>query len=665
MNRHKPKTKNEVRVIPRAMKPLANGEAAPAGTAVLAVNVRQREQSLQVTGSPATVGALAVGDRLLLLADDHRVTCAGSTVKVDNAAVATVNGTVVGAHAIGDIIVIVTDQSLTYLRQNGGTWTVLDPAAAIPGIELTAQTATVTAGIPAYTFIEPYRQWQAPLSEGDTTALAALLRSSWNALSADIAAVGRHRAPLLARWAVRLHDDSYLWMSDAVRLGDATLTNADRITAIVDSTNDGFIGTQATSLAMTHFAIDVTVTRDIAAEWLPLVKSIDVFVTDEAHLLTSSRALDYRCLTRTTGGREHVLEMGLSRRSAQAIALELASSSWHLVATAPTASHLTGADFVMPTEPLSLTTSQCEAVGHLPSLADVTGSTSAGGRLYCCTRGGDVVVSHPGNPLAEARRRAVIGAVPLALAVVTRPLYLGGFGRYPVYVFSDDGIYAIPQSAAGTLGEARLVDRTVIDAAVAPVEAWRDVWFVSRHGHLCRLSGAQVTVVQRDAGYRAMAWSDAYSELWLLPAAGYPLALMADGTMSRRTVDAEQLYSDPRHAVAVTDDGTLLDLEREQEAVMPVTWDSHPVALDSWMGAPVGRVLWHISAPECDLTLRLVGQRGVMAGDADMSVITVTGAVNQPLAAPVVRWPSRTARLVMSGTARSGSLLLPAVLYRS
>ena len=196
MNRHKPKTKNEVRVIPRAMKPLANGEAAPAGTAVLAVNVRQREQSLQVTGSPATVGALAVGDRLLLLADDHRVTCAGSTVKVDNAAVATVNGTVVGAHAIGDIIVIVTDQSLTYLRQNGGTWTVLDPAAAIPGIELTAQTATVTAGIPAYTFIEPYRQWQAPLSEGDTTALAALLRSSWNALSADIAAVGRHRAPL-------------------------------------------------------------------------------------------------------------------------------------------------------------------------------------------------------------------------------------------------------------------------------------------------------------------------------------------------------------------------------------------------------------------------------------------------------------------------------------
>ena len=662
MNRHKPKTKNEVRVIPRAMNPLANGEAAPAGTAVLAVNVRQCEQSLQVTGRPATAGALAVGDRLLLLAGEHRVTCAGATVKVDNAAVATVNGTVVGAHAIGDIIVIVTDQGLTYLRQNGGTWTVLDPAAAIPGIELTAQTATVTADIPAYTFAEPYRQWQAPLSDGDTTALSALLRSAWNALSADIAAVGRHSAPLLARWAVRLHDDSYLWMSDPVRLGDATLTNADRITAIVDSDNNGFTGTQATSLAMTHFAIGVTVSRDIAVEWLPLVKSIDVFVTDEAHLLTSSRALDYRCLTRTTGGREHVLEMGLSRRSAQAIAL--ASSSWHLVATASAASHLTGADFVMPIEPLSLTTSQCEAVGHLPSLAGVTGSTSAGGRLYCCTRGGDVVVSQPGNPLAEARRSAVMGTVPLALAVVTRPLYSGGFGRYPVYVFSDDGIYAIPQSATGTLGEARLVDRTVIDAAVAPVEAWRDVWFVSRHGHLCRLSGAQVTVVQRDAGYRAMAWSEAYSELWLLPAAGYPLALMADGTMSRRTVDAEQLYSDPRHAVAVTDDGTLLDLEREQEAVMPVTWNSHPVALDAWMGAPVGRVLWHISAPESDLTLRLVGQRGVMAGDADMSVITVTGAVNQPLAVPVVRWPSRTVRLSLSGTARSGSLLLPTVLYR-
>ena len=68
-----------------------------------------------------------------------------------------------------------------------------------------------------------------------TFALERILRAAWNALLADAAADGRHAAPMLVRWAVRLHDDSYLWISDPVRVGDATLANADRISAIVDS----------------------------------------------------------------------------------------------------------------------------------------------------------------------------------------------------------------------------------------------------------------------------------------------------------------------------------------------------------------------------------------------------------------------------------------------
>ena len=668
MNKHKTMNKpmnKPIRVIPRAMSPLANGEAAPTGAAVLAVNVREREQSLQVAGRPATVGAITAGDRLLLMTDGHRVTCAGSSIKVDNAIVATVGGTVVGAHAIGDIIVVVTSEGLTYLRPHDGNWTVLDPMAALPALTLTARTATATAVIAPYTFAAPYSQWRAPLSDDDTSALAALLRNAWTALSTDLVADGRHIAPLLARWGVRLHDDSYLWMSEPVRLGDATLANADRIAAAVDYGSDGFVGTQAATLAMTHYAVGIDVTSGISPEWLPLIKSIDVLVTSEAHLLTTSRTLDYRCITRSVAPREYVLEMGLSRRGASAITMELAGSPWHLVATAAASPHLDGTDFVPPSTPLTLTSSQCAAIGHLPSLQGVVGTTAAGGRLYCCTRGGDVVVSHPGNPLAEAHRRSVMGAVPLALAVVTRPLYSGGFGRYPVYVFSDDGIYAIPQSATGTLGEARLVDRTVIAAGVSPVEAWRDVWFVSRHGHLCRLSGAQVTVVQREVDYKALAWSGAHDELWLLPEHGYPQVMMASGAMSERTVDAEQLYSDPRHAVAVTDDGSLLDLEHELLALMPVTWRSHPVALDPLMASPVQRVVWHVSSPEAHLSLKLVGQRGIMAGDSDMSTVNVDGAIDPPLATPVVLWPVRTLRLSATGTALAGTLLLPAIIERA
>ena len=657
------KNMREVRVTARAMAPLTNGEAAQCGEALLAQNLRERESSLMVTGEPAVTGAIAVGDRLLLLDDGCCVTCRGTTVKIDGAAVATVAGNIVGAHAVGDLVVVVTDAGLTYLSRRDGAWTVLDPAAAVPQLSIVASVSTSSAEVDAYTFVAPYSQWRAPLADDDRAALTARLRSAWSALSNDIHAEGRYLAPLLVRWAVRLLDGSYLWMSDPVRVGDMTLANADRISTLVETSGNSFTGVQATQLALRHYGLDIAVTRDIGAEWLPLVSSIDVFVTAEPQLLTACRSLDYRCVTRTTGGREYVLEMGLSRRSTSAISRELACSPWHLVATATATGQVSGSDFGAPAEALTLTNVQCVAIGQLPALDGVVCSTIAGGRLYCCTRDGDVVASMVGNALAEGHRRRVTGAVPLAMAVVTRPLYSSGFGRYPVYVFTDDGIYAIPQSATGVLGEARLVDRTVIAAAVQPVEGGGTVWLLSRHGHLCRLDGSRLTVCHRDVDCKALAWCDAHSELWMLPAAAYPVVMMPSGRLSVRTVAAAQLYSDPRHAVAVTDAGHLLDLEHEMPALVPVAWHSHPVAQDALLGEAVRRVVWHVSSPEADLTLKVVGQRGIMAQDSDVSAIIVTGAVDQPLATPTMAVRARTVRLMLDGVARSGTLVLPALLY--
>ena len=653
----------ELRVIARGMVPLANGEAAQCGEALLAQNVREQESSLQVTGQPAVTGTIAVGERLLLLADGHKVTCRGRSVKRDGVPVVTVGGNIVGAHALGDLIVIVADTGLTYLKQHEGAWRVLNPADAVPQLSIGTDEAIVSTAIDAYTFAEPYRQWQAPLADADCDALKARLQSAWSSLTADVHAEGRYLAPMLVRWAVRLHDGSYLWMSEPVRVGDATLANANRLAADVVTSGSSFTGIEATSLRLTHYGLDINVTRDIAAEWLPLVASIDVFATDEAQLLTSGRSLDYRCVTRTTGGREYVLEMGFTRRSAAAISRELAASPWHLVATAPLAAHVTGNDFGAPAEPLTLTNGQCSTIGRLPSLEGVVCSTLAGGRLYCCTHDGDVVSSATGNALAEAYRRRVVGAVPLSMAVVTRPLYSSGFGRYPVYVFTDDGIYAIPQGAQGTLGEARLVDRTVVAAGVSPVEGGGSIWLVSRHGHLCRLDGSRLTVCCRDVGCVGLAWSGAHEELWLLRDSAYPVVLLPSGRMSVRTVAAAQLYCDPRHAVAVTDTGSVLDLECETDVAMPVVWRSHPVALHPLMGERVHRVVWHLSGDELDLTLRVTGQRGIMAMEGDVSVVTVTGSVQQPLATPTVTVPCRTLRLSLEGMARSGTLLLPTLIY--
>ena len=659
------KVMSETRVVPRAVVPLANGEAAQRGDAYRALNMREREEALQVTGRPVVAGAIAAGDRLLTIGGSNIVTCSGRVVRIDGQTVATAGSEIVGAHTIGDMLVVVCRDGLIWLARQGEGWILLDPADAVPQLTFGTALSTSTATIGPYDFVEPYNEWRAPLADADTSALADMLSTAYNSLNADARAEGRHTAPMLVRWAVRLWDGTYLWMSEPVRVGDATLANANRIEALVTVAGQRFAGIVATPLPLIHYALTIDVTRSIAAEWLPLVAGIDVLATDEARLLNSSHALDYRCLTRTTGDRQYVLEMGLSRRSAGAVTAQLAASSWHLIATARASTLMSGEDFVAPVLPMTLTPSQCAALAAPFAVSGVVGSTTACGRLYCCTNSGDIVVSAAGNALVEAHRRRVVGASPLAMAVATRPLYSSGFGRYPVYVFSDDGIYAIPQSATGTLGEARLVDRTVIDGNVAPVEGGLDVWLISRHGHLCSLNGSRLEVRLRDVDCKAMAWSNAYGELWLLPSTGNPQVLMASGRMSERTLDAAQLYSDPRHAVAVSASGTVLDLEQETPVVQPVMWQTHPIALHPLMGKALHRVVWHVSGEDVSLTLRVTGQRGIMAQDCDMSVTMVTGRVEQPLATPTMAWRARTLRLNVDGTARSGTLLLPSIVYSS
>ena len=655
----------ETRVVPRAVVPHVNGEAAHGGEAVEAVNVREHEASLQVTGQPAVAGMIGNGERLLLIEGSHQVTVSGSTVLIDGDIVATVAGTIVGAHAIGSLIVIVTSEGFIYLSPSGGTWSVLDPADAVPQLSIGVEISTVSADLDAYTFAAPYSHWAAPLASADTSALARMLRTAWSALHSDALAEGYHTAPMLVRWAVRLLDGTYLWMSDPMRVGDATLANADRVSANVTTTSNSFTGIEATTMAFKRYSLTLDVTRDIGAAWLPLVAGIDLLATDEAELLTASRSLDYRCITRTQGGREYILEMGLSRRNAAAITYQLTTSSWHLIASAPAAPHIQGSDFVAPDRELTLTPAQCAAVGTSMHVDGVVCSTTAGGRLYCCTPGGDVIVSAPGNALVEAHRRTVLGTTPLAITVMPRPLYSNGLGRYPVYVFTDDGIYAIPQDPSGTLGEARLVDRTVIAPDVAPVEGGRAIWFVSRHRHLCRLNATRVEVWQHDVDYRALAWCNAYSELWALPQSGNPVAMMTSGAWSERTVDVAQLYCDALHAVAVSDDGTLLDLERETPATMPVKWCTHPVAIHALLCRAVQRVVWHVKSEGAALELCVTAQRGIMVQNCTVSRIVVDGVIEQPLATAPMTIGARTLRLSLEGTASAGTLLLPTLIYHS
>ena len=81
------------------------------------------------------------------------------------------------------------------------------------------------------------------------------------------------------------------------------------------------------------------------------------------------------------------------------------------------------------------------------------------------------------------------------------------------------------------------------------------------------------------------------------------------------------------------------------------------------MGLLVKRVVWHAVSDDADLSLRVKGQCGIMAREQDVSYITVQGAVNQPLATPTMAIHARTLTLALDGNARTGSFLMPSLIF--
>jgi hypothetical protein len=96
---------------------------------------------------------------------------------------------------------------------------------------------------------------------------------------------------------------------------------------------------------------------------------------------------------------------------------------------------------------------------------------------------------------------------------------------------------------------------------------------------------------------------------------------------------------------------------------MSVVWDSHPVALDPLMARRLRRVVWHLVSDAAELNLGVMGQRGIMAQNQEVSHMIVRGAIDQPLASPVMSIPARSMTLHVTGTATTGTLLLPFLAY--
>lgn len=798
--------KNDIRIAHCGVEQVANGESAQAGAASELINMREREQALEVVGELQILEQLAPGDRVLLVDDDRTLVLRGNTVLWNGAVVLVSSCAVINAHRVGELLVVVTEQGNEVLQRTTTGYTRLNIADAIPQLHLAAvENTTHQVTVTGYEFDVPYNTWQAPLAAADVEGLSKVVRNACATMQSTVAQQGRYAGVLLARYGVRLWDDSYLWLSQPVIVGHSLVGGSHRATTEVYTTSGKYAGVGDFNLEMESYRLGITMTSGVGESWRAMVKSIDVLVSAPASVIDTS-GLDYRCVVSTSSGtRRYLLEVGPRSRSASAILQQVLGSDWHVIAST---SVLDGSGFAgastavssqqvlpgvrcysvtsqlrTPTSieswlassaqhlaicstpiggvtmehngrlyhaPQSLSTSNPWDVlpwlesgistGQVPTVVKVTLSTASGDAVittsgtcsYSATSlnpiicfpdsrvthiaiavggkkwemnlsplngmavyvnpslagnalvngtvdgsgssaiiepaNGTLVVSAVSNPLVMQWQAAVSGNNIIGLAAACRPIYSGGFGRYPVYLFTDKGIMALPQHTSGDYGEPRLISQEVLAAGAEPVMVGDAVWFVSQHGVLCRLSGSTVGWMLRNVESTAqLAWNGKERELWIANRDGYVQVLMPSGRTYSRSLQVGNLYSGARHSLAVDSNGVLLNLSVEHDAMVPVSYLSQPFETDALMRRKLRHIVWNVFTtstasglePQGEAELTLRGERGSSCHGFVINRVRALGTIAAPLSRPILAHPCRTLRLAINATLPSRTLVLP------
>lgn len=103
-----------------------------------------------------------------------------------------------------------------------------------------------------------------------------------------------------------------------------------------------------------------------------------------------------------------------------------------------------------------------------------------------------VYTSEVQNPFvfpAESISTVSTGSI-IAMAAATRAMSQGQFGQYPLYVFTDEGVWALAVSESGAFTSAHPVSREVILSPSGIVQLDDSILFATEHG-LIQLAGAQ------------------------------------------------------------------------------------------------------------------------------------------------------------------------------
>lgn len=335
------------RIEPRTIRNRYNTEYGTAGEAAEAINLRERDNMVTAAGEPEHIICLPDGHRLILADNrngktnyltycDTRIYLYAQNdrnkTSVINREICRAKAPVTRAVANGDFVIVTTLSDTIYLHFYNGNYSSLDISKAIPEIAFSAgETRTIETQVKGFAFKGNYTHWQNPLIPEDIEQANSILLDAYKYLCNRASSSDAWVEPIVVRYAVRLWDDSLLFSSMPVIIGNG-LQCSNELYAEVATSNNSFLNVMGSTFSIKCYGMAMSVIKGCGTEWEPLIKSIDIYYASAGELLTDS-APYYRCETTQTGGRRYFLRFSLAHEPISVAGENLANArQWKMAA---------------------------------------------------------------------------------------------------------------------------------------------------------------------------------------------------------------------------------------------------------------------------------------------------------------------------------------------
>lgn len=784
----------KLKIEPKGVVNRYNAETGERGECSELVNMRERNGALETVGVWNVAGRVPAGTRLMLIdrrkEGDYYISCVGAEVYLcgcmkggdfleENTLICSFEGEVQWLQSVGHFVVACTTQGYRYLRYVSGGYVRLDVADMIPQLIFdTVNTTVVSETIVGDVFATDYSEWKT-LADKDFKKLKEKVLSAHNSLNERAKLSGAYMQPVAVRYAVRLWDGSYAWISAPVIVG-----NGVQLSSMISAQVDSDVSSYADSvLSCNIFNIGATVIKSPSQDWLPLIKSVDILVSEEMSPFMDD---ELRCRCETSGATRY-LSFGLREKDRQVSSAELLNpTKWRVLTSI---SDMNDLDMEKPNTVLRsdlfseslgrndvlqlvkninhdvisnagislrgklysggnvhrmrnvwssvqywggnvtgqpckvmvtarLRTEQgtaikvdneeydytpqrlnalisypdsraeeltikvlcgdnitewsgklagCDEQGYAYFLNSEIEETelSAGCSFYALTEqnidewnGSEMTVSVKENPFVVEQRRRVGQGDVKCLAPVYKSIYSSVFGRYPVYAFTSEGIYAVSYKEKGDYNDVQLIDRRLLENDSVVAMSSDKVFFIDESEMLCSVSGKDVKELSSMKDVAQIVWVRSRNELLLLHGDGSMTEWMKSGRTYKRDVEIKYLYGDYRSAYAFDSGGKMYDLNDERNGVVPVLLETYPFApVDDEIVAPILFGV-NVSGKFVELgTLELIGSDGVECSQSSVMPITLSGHYCHPMTKRVYMRPCRLLKMKFSGKTTSGTLI--------